>query len=125
MEPGVECNSMALNILYILYPENNKIKIIKDNIINCNNLYETRKLMKMYGRITDWVVASGYKEVTGRLLPGDFLIKQRKYFDDVIYKIDANTYCGIAPLSQFNKKHGFIISDKMHITTEHKIYRKG
>ena len=124
MEPGIECNSMALNVLYILYPENKNIKIIKDKILNCKTLFETRKLMHQYGTITDVVSSLGYKEVTGRILPGDFLIKQRKYFDDVIYAVDATTYCGIAPLNNFNKQAYFIISNNMHITTEHKIYRK-
>lgn len=126
MAVGTECNSMALNILYILYPENKNIKIIKDKILNCKTFKEVRPLIKQYGTVHEFILGLGYKEVEGRILPGDFLIKPRKYFDDVIYAVDSITYCGMAPLNQFNKNtQSFVISQDMHITTKHKIYRKG
>jgi hypothetical protein len=127
MVPGIDCNSMAFNIIYILYyNENKNIKIIIDKLSNCKSFNEIRPIIKEHGSVHTILENLGWKQVEGKILPGDFLIKSRQYFDDVIYAIDSITFCGMAPLSSFDKKtQSFIISRDMHISKQHKIYRKG
>lgn len=127
MVPGIDCNSMAFNIIYILSNNKNKnIKIIIDKLSNCKTFKDIRPIIKDHGSVHTILLDLGWKEVEGKILPGDFLIKSRKYFDDVIYAIDSITFCGMAPLNSFdNKTQSFIISQDMHISKQHKIYRKG
>jgi hypothetical protein len=127
-KPGIECNSMGLNILDILYSDhhlNKEVKEIINDLNTCNNFLGIKKLIKKYGNFEKYLKLYGYKEVNDRILPGDFLIKKRRYINDIIYCLDSITYVGIGLTQQWDQKSNkLIISRDIIISDKHKIWRK-
>ena len=125
---GIECNSITANILTITNPnkDNTELNIIKQKLLNCKTIVGVKNVIKDHGNAEKFLKQYGYKQIDSlNILPGDFLVKSRKYFQDVIYKIDATTFISIAPLNPNDKKTTqVIISRNIHITNEHKLWRK-
>ena len=125
---GIECNSITANILTITNPDksNKELEDVKRKLLNCKTIVGVKEVIREHGNAEKFLKAYGYKQINDtKILQGDFLVKDRKYFQDVIYKIDAITYIGIAPTDPNNKKTTRVmISRKLHISKQHKLWRK-
>ena len=125
---GIECNSITANILTITNPsrDNTELEQVKQKLLNCRTIVGVKNVIREHGNAEKFLKQYGYKQIDSlNILPGDFLVKDRKYFQDVIYKIDARTYISIAPLNPNDKKTTQVIINKnIHITKQHKLWRK-
>ena len=125
---GIECNSITANILTITNPkrDNKELEEVKQKLLNCKTIVGVKDVIRDHGNAEKFLKNYGYKQINDlNILPGDFLVKDRRYFQDVIYKIDARTYISIAPLNPKDKKTTQVIINKnIHISNKHKLWRK-
>lgn len=126
---NTQCNTMGLKILSILHPNDtptDKVLEIISDLNNSNHVMEFRKLLKKYGKVTDYLKKYKYNaQPKGtQKKSGDFLIKDRKFIQDVIYVVDATTMIGVAPRNMFNKGLKIIASDKLKVSDEFTLWRK-
>lgn len=128
-KPGFECNSIGFNILNLTSNKNNKVNKeitqIVNELHNCKNVFSIKEVIKKYGDFEKYLKLLNYRMVNDRILPGDFLVKKRKYINDVIYCIDAITFIGVGLRVPHDKStQQIIISRDLIITDKHKIWRK-
>jgi hypothetical protein len=125
--PGIDCNSIGFNVLDILYKNNfsKEVKNIINELNSCKDFISIREVIRKYGNFEKYLKLYNYKQVKGRVLPGDFLIKERKYINDVLYCVDAITFIGVGLRVPYDKStNQVMIKRDTVITDKHKIWRK-